>query len=150
MKQFLTCLLALISLGACKKRDEHFEYIPLKQYKYEAVKVKDGATFRIISYSGGPTCTPDETYYYQFIVVEKETSDTLRILTPCQIVENVSDSTQGVFTPYMDEADLVNKALRENGNKGLDEGDKVVVFNKLYKDIETRKFRTAIGTLRFK
>jgi hypothetical protein len=45
---------------------------------------------------------------------------------------------------------MINTILKENGEKGLNEGDKIVVFNKLYADLEKRPFRTAIGTLSFK
>ena len=150
MKYFLACFILLISLGSCAKKDKRFEYIPLNKYKYEIANIKDGTAFQVVSYSGGPTCTPEETYYYQFIAVDKATSDTIRILSPCQTIENISDSAQGTFSPYADQSDMINKVLKENGEKGLDEGDKIVVFNKLYADLEKRPFRTAIGTLSFK
>ena len=149
MQRLFLYLILLISVAACKERDKRFEYIPLEKYKYEPAYIKDGTDFRILSFSGGPPCTTEEAYYYQFIAINKETLDTIRILAPCQIVENVGDSTQGTFSSYNEQAEIVNKVLREHGEKAFDEGEKIVVFNKLHKDLEARKFKTVIGSIGF-
>ena len=147
--QRLILFFLIISVVACEERDMRFEYIPLEKYKYEPIHIKNGTPFRILSFSGGPSCTPEESYYYQFIAINKETLDTVRILTLCQTVENVIDSAQGTFSSYDEHAEEINKILKEHGEKAFDGGEKIVVFNKLHKELEGRKFKTTIGSIGF-
>jgi hypothetical protein len=44
---------------------------------------------------------------------------------------------------------LINDELKKHGGKEFDGGKKIVVFNKLFKNIEGRKFKTALRSLGF-
>ena len=150
-KQIVSLLfLAIINLLSCKSEDPNFRYVKLEEFKYSEATITKGTEIKILSFSGGKDCSPEESYYYQFIGVNLSTNDTLRILVPCQNVDVNARPTIGTFTPWQETADIIDKALKEHGEKELITEKKLIVFNKHQKDIEERDFKTIIGTLSFK
>jgi hypothetical protein len=142
--------LAAISIFSCKSEDPNFRYVKLEDFKYSEATIKEGTEIQILSFSGGKACSPEESYYYQFIGIDLSTNDTVRILAPCQNVDVNAKPTTGTFTPWQEIAGIIAKTLKENGENELIAEKKFVVFNKNQKDIEEREFKTVIGTLSFK
>jgi len=142
-------LLIILALG-CKSRDPNFKYVKLKDFKYTEANIEEGTEIQILSFSGGRTCTPETSYYYQFIGINKANGDTVRILTPCQVVDVTSaPPTKGSFTPWSKTSAIIDEALNKTGNENLITEDVVIVFNKQNRDIEERNYKTAIGSLGF-
>lgn len=150
MNQLLTAaIIVLVAIG-CQQPDPYFEYTSLKKIHYDTAHIKDGADIEILSFSGGPECSPGKTYYYQFIGIIKETSDTVRVLTPCQVLPEGSIPSEGSFSSMSVISDVMDKDLQANGVESFKKGDQVVVFNKSHLDLEKRPFKTALGSLSFK
>jgi len=143
-------LLSIIGLTGCKPEDPNFRYVKLEEFRYSEATIKEGTKIKILSFSGGKDCSPEETYYFQFIGVNQSTMDTVRILSPCQLIKADEMPEEGNFYPLQESAALLEKVLKEHGEKPLIAEKKFVVFNRHFKDIEERNFKTAIGMLSFK
>jgi len=114
-KQIVSLLfLAIISLFSCKSEDPNFRYVKLEEFRYSEATITKGTEIKILSFSGGKDCSPEESYYYQFIGVNLSTNDTLRILAPCQSVDVNARPTTGTFTPWQE-----TKILRKETSKLL-------------------------------
>ena len=149
--QTLTILVLLsVVLHSCKSEDPNFRYVRLEDFKYSHAAIEEGTEIQILSFSGGKDCTPEESYYYQFIGINLSTNDTVRILAPCQIVDINARPGRGTFTPWQETGKIIDNVLKEHGEKGLISEKRFVVFNKHQKDIEDKVYKTAIGTLGFK
>jgi hypothetical protein len=112
------------------------------------VKLKEKTKFRVISYSGGKYCDNDTNYYYQFIAINQETLDTVRILSLCQQYDFKKDKKIGSFSSKGDISGLINEVLNEYGSD-IDSADKMVVFNKKLSHFESKNYETIIGSLSF-
>lgn len=149
MKHILPALFAGCLLAGCKETDPDFDFKPLKDFKFESAGIADGTRIRILSFSGGPGCTPDESYYYQFIGLVKGTHDTIRILSPCQVIEEGILPLEGSFTDTRKASAMADSALLEHGENVFETGKKIVVFNKQQSALEKRNFKTAVGAISF-
>jgi hypothetical protein len=162
MKRITLIGSVVFNLLSCKSSDPNFNFKSLDALGYEKGNIRDGTTIRILSFSGGPDCTDETTYYYQFIGVNKDNNDTVRILSPCQTIPEGNTPTEGTFSSWeKTSAPLDNAldALKKDHDelKDLDKDnfeptnrtDRKVVFNKKQLDIETRNYKTVIGTLGF-
>ena len=142
-------LLFVLTLG-CKTEDPNFKYVKLKDFKYIEANIEDGTEIKILSFSGGKTCTSETSYYYQFIGINKANGDTVRILTPCQNVDiSSAPPEKGTFTPWSKTSAIIDDALSKSGNEKLISKEGIIVFNKRNSDIEEGNYKTAIGTLSF-
>jgi hypothetical protein len=151
----------VFNLLSCKPSDPNFDFKSLDALKYERGDIREGTKIRILSFSGGPECTGKTSYYYQFIGINKETNDTVRILSPCQTIPEGNTPTEGTFSSWEKNSATLDQALDalktdHDELKDLDKKDfdfegtnRKVVFNKKQLDIETRNYKTVIGSLGF-
>ncbi len=145
MKSIYLFILILTTLSCS---ESNFEYKELKDCNFEMIKLKEQVKIKILSYSGGKYCDNDIKYYYQFIGINQETLDTVRVLSLCQKYEFIEGKKLGSFTTKGDFSDIINQI----GNElGLDNNsyEKKVVFNKERSDFESGNHKTAIGSLSF-
>lgn len=146
MKKLL-CLLSLSILcfgcddKATRREDDTYEYIPLNDYKYTQSDIKDQATVTILSFSGGEMCDEENTYYYQFIVLDSATTDTVRIFSACQ---GYDENTPRTCTFNKSGGNKIQDAM----DKKLTEGKKqYLLFNKNYANLEKGNYKTAFGSI---
>jgi hypothetical protein len=149
MKVILFLTLVCSFLQSCKQADPNFDFKKFNDYEFEPALITDGTRIQIISFSGGPDCTPDRTYYYQFIGVVKGTQDTIRILSACQVIEQENPPAEGSFSDMRKASAIADSAIREHGENVFDSGKKIIVFNKQNLELENRDFKTAIGAISF-
>lgn len=149
MKRVSYVGLVSIFLWCCKPNDPTFEYLPLETFVYEPTIIDEGTLIQILSFSGGPDCSSKKTYYYQYIGINKENNDTVRILSPCQKLPEGNNPTEGTFSSWKKQSEIIDKALKEHGENKFESENKVIVFNKSHGEIEKRHYKTAIGTLGF-
>lgn len=149
MKLVLYLALLNVLIPGCKESDPNFKYKKLEDFKFRKANITEGTKIKILSFSGGPVCTPEETYYFQYIGVSMETSDTVRILSPCQQISNEVHPTEGSFTPWEKMSKYIEEAMERSGDKSFESTNKIVVFNKNNMELEGQDFKTAIGTLSY-
>ncbi len=119
-----------------------FEIFKLEKFNYNKASINDGDKIKILSISDGKDCTKDETYYYSVIGVVQRNKDTVRILTPCQVLsQNFTDATFN--SPDQSKDSIMNVVGYEI------KGEKYVIINQ---DLPYQKidFNVAIGSLSFK
>jgi len=141
--------LLVILFSACNSSNPSFDYVKLKDFKYQKAVIATGTEIQILSFSGGKECGSEESYYYQFIGIDKSNGDTVRILAPCQVVDLNLKPSMGSYTPWDSTESMVNKALRENGESDFINENTFVVFNKQNARLESKNYKTAIGLLVF-
>jgi hypothetical protein len=149
MKNIAYLFLAAGFLAGCKETDPDFDFKPLNDFKFEPATIADGTKIQIISFSGGPGCTPQRSYYYQFIGVVKGTQDTIRILSQCQVIESDPLPSEGSFSEMEKTSAIADSILREHGEDAFNTGKKIVVFNKRNVNLESRDLKTAVGAISF-
>jgi DNA-directed RNA polymerase beta' subunit len=157
---------------------QKFEHIPLAEYKYNQASIEPGTRMQLLGFSGGKGNDKETIYYYQFIVLNEATGDTLRILSPLiSFNDPESDEKKVYTTPLQFDADkgvyqaiyerqdssqnliLQTEALTKNG--ALDSSvdfqaladeikfKQLVVINKTIPMFENPNYQTAIGILHF-
>jgi hypothetical protein len=78
-----------------------FKYVDLRNFKYKSAFIKPGTEVEILANLGGRESVGDTVYYYQFIVLDKKTGDTIRILCPDITVEDAAIENKTSITPLM-------------------------------------------------
>jgi hypothetical protein len=183
-RSFIFLLVVISFLAtACKtgsNEPEHsYEYIPLSKFTIDSNALESGSTVQIIAYSGGKQSKKNNINYFQFIVVNSASHDTVRVLTALINVPGETDKgiytpptmfdgNKGVFTATFEPKDSVqNMAINLSmvtGEKDRDlervneimsdtsntpSGEEWVVVNKSLPIFENTKYKTTIGTLKF-
>ena len=162
-----------------KKFHQVYEYVPLKEYKYSEANIQPGAEVQLIAFSGGKPDDKENVYYYQFIVINLSTGDTLRILTPLISIDpsagvetktyttplqfdpakgitnafyEVQDSSQNLFlqTDKMLNGDKVDTSFDVQLLMDHINENQLVVVNKSLSMFENPTYKTAVGILNFK
>lgn len=178
----LGCISFFICTGCSNSSNKHehsYEYVPLSEYKIDSANIKPDAEVKIIAYSGGEKSEKDNVNYFQFIVVEKQSGDTVRILAPLigitkeAGVENDTyttpsqfDVSKGVFDAVFEVKDSIQNMMLNIDVAHMPEGEdfeamqkrltnsvngkEFVVVNKSIPDFENPAYKTAIGILKFK
>jgi len=149
MKIILYIALFSAIIPGCKGSDPNFDFKKLEDFKFRTADISEGTEIKILSFSGGPVCTPEATYYFQYIGVIKGTSDTIRVLSPCQTIRDGEQPEDGRFSPWEKTSKIINEVMDKNGEKNFESENKIVVFNKRNRDLENKDLKTAIGTLSF-
>jgi len=151
----------------------------MTQYKFEPSGIKTGSAVSIFAFTGGKTSKEKKLYYSQFLVVDKTTGDTIRILAAAIGVDSVPGSEHEIYTTVgmfdgqkkiLDatfEEPSDNQRLMTDLAASIEAGGDVdlnkvtaaftdttkkeeyVLINK-NADIFTRKYKTAKGVLRFR
>lgn len=160
--------------------DEVYKYMLLQDLNYRPAVIKPGTSVEILANLGGPESSGDTVYYYQFIVKNTETKDTILVLCPvitidpaASGVDNITsvspvsyNPSKGVVTAYyaaIDSADLLllnpqNIAKMTEGKDAVDinhllnTGNAVnmVVLDKNDTENRVMRFSTVVGKLNFK
>ncbi len=85
---FLLLIVLCVAFVQCKNKKEKVQYVdqdirvmPMGEYELSPGAIKKGTPVQIIAYSGGRPNTEDEAYYHQFIVVDRNSGDTFRVLS---------------------------------------------------------------------
>ncbi len=73
-------LLTTLLLTACG--DGRFTYKPLSEFNIEQDALKNKAEIEFLYFSGGPAKEDGQDFLYQYLVISKETGDTIRVLSP--------------------------------------------------------------------
>ena len=136
-------------ISGCKEADPDFSFQKFEDYKFREANISAGTRVKILSFSGGPVCTPEATYYYQYIGIVEGTQDTIRVLSPCQKIPEGEPPTEGSFSPWENTSKIINDVMEKNGEKGFESQNKSIVFNKKNKELEGKDFKTAIGSLSY-
>lgn len=113
--RFLAIPLIIISLlitacmGCSNEPDQSYEYIPLSHFTIDSNAIEPSSAVQIIAYSGGKESKKKNINYFQFIVVNKKSGDTVRVLAA--LINVPGDSDNGTYTsPIMFDG---NKAVFE-------------------------------------
>ena len=159
--------------------ESEYKYIPLNELKYEAATIAEGAEVEILANLGGKKNSGDTVYYYQFIVRNKISGDTIRILCPeitideSAGIDNKTSTTpllfnpeKGINTAFFEPIDSTKSLLLNGENmKGLTESNDSIDINHLLDPANTInmvvldkndspervfRFKTAVGVLNFK
>jgi hypothetical protein len=116
-----------------------FTYKRLSELNYKMITIPEGTKIRLLSYSGGP-CNTINPLYFQFIGIDQETKDTVRILTLCQSQDfEIKPSPRfGTF-----KENFLHQYNADQANESF------VIFNQELSDLEKGDYKTAIGVLVF-
>lgn len=60
----------------------NFRYVALQDFSYEQAFIKPGTEVEVLASMGGRDHTGDTVFYNQFIILNKQTGDTIRLLCP--------------------------------------------------------------------
>lgn len=131
--------LACLFLLSCS----NYTYVEFENFEFEKANIKNGVEVDIISVASDKRCTDEIEYYYSVIALVKETQDTVRILTPCQLFSN--SILSGSFRAPNPTGDSLLKAA------GYDYGNrkKIIVMNSRI-PFQNRNYPVAIGSIGFK
>lgn len=178
MRMPILALVCAVVFAHCKDNsqttDDNLELIPFKEFKFDSADIKPGTPISILAFTGSKQGENHTVYFPQFIVVNRITDDTLRIVTTLISVDDDSSGPQkAVYSPassfngnaqvldavfearpededmYMDVvADRPDKLDSAASGKPLGPVKEFVVFAKSM-PIFSRHYKTAIGVLRF-
>jgi hypothetical protein len=174
----------LLFFTRCGHRDsdphalgDDFSIVPMAEYKFEPSGIKPGSPVSILAFSGGKGSKDKKLFYSQFIVVDRSTGDTTRILAAMISVDSVPGSVSERYTPA-DEFDgkkgVLDASFEAPGDHNqemlnvvanMPEGEdarnlaanindttgqkEYVIINKNADIFLSRKYKTAKGILRF-
>ena len=182
----LTFLLLLLLFTRCAShnRDDgslaaDYTVVPMTQYTFEPSGIKTGSAVSIFAFTGGKTNKDNKRYYSQFLVIDKATGDTTRILSALISVDSVPGSEHEIYTTAdmfdgqkkvldatfeepNDNQSLMLNFVASSAADGSPDPSKVnaevtdttgkeeyVLINK-NADVFARKYKTAKGVLRFR
>lgn len=100
-------LMITACMGSSNEPDHSYEYIPLSQFTIDSNAIEPGSAVQIIAYSGGKESKKKNINYFQFLVVNKKSGDTVRVLTA--LINVPGDSDKGTYT----------SPIMFDGNKGI-------------------------------
>lgn len=93
-------ILFLVLAGCGSKSDRQvIEFKPLEDLNYTMDSIPAGTPLKLIAYSGGVPNTEEEIYYFQFIGVDEQNSDTIRILSTLISFTDEKSATGKTYTP---------------------------------------------------
>lgn len=148
-RKILPIFLSLMAF-CCTAHDPAFKYIKFKDYHFERGYLKPFSEIELLSVSGGKQCDGSNVYLYQFIVIDKTTKDTLRILSPCQVYDESKPLSTGTFIPIGNTLDSINNYVNKDDKaKSIDENHVFVVVNTKH-FTELREYKTLVGGIGFK
>jgi hypothetical protein len=156
---------------------DDYVYVALKDFKYQPANISPGTEVEILADMGGRENNADTVFYYQFIVINKQTGDTVRILCPEITVElpgiDKTSTTPTIYnietrvtTAYYELIDSTKSLLLNvaNMDKFVSTNDSAftahllnpanakefVLLDKREFTGKEIRFKTAVGTLNFK
>jgi hypothetical protein len=189
LKFSLTLFIACTLLASCnnyKQQKEQstevegdFEYVALENFKYNQAAIQPGTEVEVLATLGGRPSKGDTVFYYQFMVRDKRTNDTIRILCPEITIDepsetnnttstsplafNIEKGVTNAFYQLIDSSQNLllngeNLSKMANGTDSVDmdhlmdptNAKKMVVLDKNATAKQNSTFRTAVGILNFK
>ena len=91
------------SFSQCRNKadfdGQKIEFTPLNETSFVMDSIRGGTLLDLIAYSGGKKNTKDDIYYYQFIAVNKENGDTIRVLSTIISVPDEKDPANKIYSP---------------------------------------------------
>lgn len=115
--------------------------LKLESFSFKDADINDGEQVNILSFTYWGDCTKEITYYYSVIAINTGTKDTIRILTPCQLLSsNFQRATFNLPEPHRDS--ILSKVGLDFGGEQL-----VVINNDL--PFQQSTYDVVIGTLSF-
>ncbi len=179
MKSLILSVAGLFIILSCNNRNvsSGITIKPLSEAGYVIDSLPTGTPLRIIAWSGGLEDSKKEVYMHQFIVKDKNTGDTIRVLARLLSVKNIDGSGETyspitAFDPdkeildvefhqvpeHENLLDAVTLGIKDGGTPNKDDimaaindsasVKKFVVINNNY-PIFTRNYKTVIGVLYF-
>jgi hypothetical protein len=100
---FLLLLLLVFTRCASHSHDDgllanDYTIVPLNQFTFEPSGIKTGSEVSIFAFTGGKTNTNKRQYYSRFLVVDRATGDTTRILAALIGIDSVPGSESETYT----------------------------------------------------
>jgi hypothetical protein len=93
----------LSSFCQCKSKadfdGQEVEFKPLNETSFVMDSIPGGTLLNLIAYSGGRKNTKDDIYYFQFIGVNKQNDDTIRILSTIISVPDEKNPANKIYSP---------------------------------------------------
>ncbi|MEO6669458.1 MAG: hypothetical protein ABIN36_08280 [Ferruginibacter sp.] len=167
----------IITIYSCEtaSKEDEYDYISLSSFKDDSLIIKNGTPIKLLAFSGGKNNDKEHVYYYQVIVINQETGDTLTVITPALKVPNTDGTGGKIYIPPMEfnpdkkvfEATYERKSdtslnflLQVMGDESkLTEGSDVSKYNKMVKPelvainnslpIFKNNYKTVVGILVF-
>jgi len=129
-----------LSQAQPKRTGSNYEFIKLKDFKFSTTTLKEGTKIELLSFSGGDDLSEENIYYKQFIGIDKNSGDTLRILAlaPMQHYDLDKAIRVGTYT-----TDLPMRNQIEASDK------EYIIFNTNQAKIEKGNYKTVFGLLKF-
>lgn len=82
---FAVITFSVTSCGTSKFRD-------IEEYSIEPAALNDGDSVNVLYWSNGPNAGDDQDFYYQYVVVKVNSTDTVRILSPSNNIIEEGDT----------------------------------------------------------
>lgn len=82
MKKIALAAFIIIYCCKCSSKGHEYEYVPLSDFKDDSLLIKSGTPVKLLAFSGGKDNDKENIMYYQFIVINTETGDTINMITP--------------------------------------------------------------------
>lgn len=181
-QKILLIIILCVVVSSCSYKSstrQEFTYVLLEEYQYQEANIQPGTEVELLAFSGGKKESEGNVLYYQFIVLEKGTKDTFRILTPFISVDMEAgvesktyatplqyDPAKGITSAFYEPMDSssnlllqletlvkdgeVDKSVDVQSLMGRVDKRQVVVINKSLAEFSNPGYRTAIGILNFK
>ena len=156
LKKIVLLLILVLTMVSCSKFDLH----QTNEYKIDNQIVKKSIPISLVCTHGGKDLKNDKEYYYQTIAINKETNDTLTVLTEDILAFDKMDIEQLEFVSVYseDKSDLLlfeimntskieniknSNTLNPKPYKKLDK----VSFNSEFKQFDGRNYPAVIGII---
>jgi hypothetical protein len=129
-----------VSITKPERTGSDYAFVKLKDFKFTAATLNEGATIELLSFSGGDDLAEDKIYYKQFIGINKSTGDTLRILALAGMQQYDLDKAPRIGT-YSTDLPIRNQMVPGD--------NEYIIFNTNQADIEQGNYQTVFGILKF-
>jgi hypothetical protein len=101
-KIILTCLVAVICSCNASTNEDQYDYVLLSKFKDDSLQIRSGTPVKLLAFSGGRENNKENVFYYQVIVINQETGDTLDIITPLLKIPNIEGKDGKIYIPPME------------------------------------------------
>jgi hypothetical protein len=183
MKKIVFVFLFLTIFSYCNNNHEvtgnasGIEYTALKDFSFTAADLPSGTPLRILGYSGGREIrSKDSVYLYEFLCVNKQTGDTVKVFSTLISVDNPDNPQPTYTTPHLFDGEkhvydavfetvdpqkerlfLITSATADpkdlnatNLGDTLGNLKRIVILNKSLPLMTEQRFKSAFGCLHFK
>ena len=143
------CFVIFSSFCQCRSKPDFngqkIVFTPLNENSFVMDSLPGGTLLDLIAYSGGKKNTKDDIYYYQFIGVNKENGDTIRILSTIISVPDEKDPANKIYSPTSQYDP--KKRILSTVYYPQDSSHRIAIDKSI--DIFQRNYKTVFGVLHF-